>query len=215
MQKTITIAAVGLLVGAYMSLATPALQWQITSTTSPSSSLTDGNNVALTGSKTSAIIGCFVQLLWAGGNGVADAINFGNLDGHGGDDQVLAWGFVGYGTGLGTTAGYFNSGSSTVTGRAAPVSIFTVGVDNFYIRTWNAPASSSNNYNLGYAPIGANGSATAYGNSQTHTLADNPTYDNWALTSGFKTDQPLVVPEPATLALMGLGLALMAIRRRR
>jgi hypothetical protein len=185
--------------------ATPVLQWGITSSTSPSDVLGGLTGTALAGSKTDPLVGCYIQLLWTGANGLIDDINLSNLDGHGGDDVVVARGYVGYGTGLGTTAGYFYS--TAVNG--ASVSAYTVGVDAFYMRTWNAPVTSSGNYTSGYAPLST---ATYYGNSATHVLADSPTYDDWKLTSGFDTTIA-VVPEPTTIALFGIGLALIGFRR--
>lgn len=189
-----------------VAFATPVLQWGITSSTSPSDVLGNLSGTALTGSKNDPLVGCYIQLLWTGANGVIDTINVANSDGHGGDDVVVARGYVGYGTGLGTTAGYFYS--TAVNG--ANTSTYIVGTDSFFMRTWNAPVASAGAYTAGTAPIAT---ATYYGNSGTHVLADSPTYDDWKLASGFDTTIA-IVPEPSTIGLLGIGLAVLAFRRK-
>jgi len=190
-----------------VALATPTMQWGITSVTSPGSDLGNLNGSALAGSQTDPLVGCYIQLLWSGANGVADAINLSNLDGHGNDDVVVAKGYVGFGTGFNTIQGYFFSGATL----AANTASYVVGVDSFFIRTWNAPATSTGAYNAGNAPLGT---ATYYGNSGTHVLADNPTFDKWTLSSGFDTTIA-IVPEPSSMALLIVGAGMVAMSRFR
>lgn len=209
MTKKILVGFLTVVATAGMVVATPALKWSITGTSSPADWLGDQNGTALSSSQTDPTIGCFVQLIYASG-GTIDPIDMSNLDGHGGTDVVVAWGYCGFGTGVGIVEGYFVSGAS----RQANVSAYVATVDQFFIRTWNAPVNSAGSYTLGYAPIGANGGATYYGDSALHTLASNAVADDWKLTSGFDTTIA-VVPEPSSLALLIVGVGMVAIRRFR
>lgn len=157
----------------------------------------------LTGDQSDPTVGCFIQLIFDGGDGL-DPIDLGNTDGHGGNDQVIHWTYIGYNTGLGTIPGYFDSGSDV-----ADTSALSIG-DTLWMRAWNAPAESGGDFTAGNAPLST---AIYYGDStDSYDIPDSGVEQQWQLASSFST--VTAVPEPGTFALFGLGLLTIAARRR-
>ena len=161
---------------------------------------------ALFGYKGSNEISCFVQLIDAGTNGVADqALNSGQ--GTYSDDTVVAWSYIGENV-PGT------AGSTSAYGRVvAPNFAGDVVGDIYYVRVWTAP---SPDFSLGLVPTD---STNFYGNSGLFTASagfepPNPPQNfNFGGDGGFATTLQ-AIPEPGTLALGVTAIACAWLRRR-
>lgn len=118
--------------------------------------------------------------------------------------------------------GRFNGGVNLpVTGWAAGVS------KAYYVAGWSAALGKDANAVLGYAATGmgpADGwfgrstiaTGTAGGFDGTATLPSWFIYGGTGLTAGFNMSTAIsVIPEPSSLALLGLGAAALLIRRRK
>jgi len=174
----------------------------------------------LTGNRFSSTTGFFVQLIYAGANGVADsAVNAGV--GVTGDDVVISARWIGAGQ---TTSpnGRFTAGSPVANPLPPAFQYEAVG-NKFFVRAWSAPSSGFNTTVLA-ASLVPTTSPVYYGNSALYTslapdqnndgLNDTQTFDAGA----FVVNVPLgVVPEPTTAALLSMGVAGigMALKRRR
>lgn len=152
---------------------------------------------------TDSSLGCFVQLIWVGANGLVDQAYYGSsIDGTGyaqglTDDQVVDYGWVGQGQALGD-AGWFDGPAVLEGGNIADGNVF-------YLRTWTAPAST---YASGYVPTA---SSNFYGNSATWTWEKvTDPYDAIDFTSTGNninaTLSPMAIPEPAMFGLGIVGL---------
>ena len=142
---------------------------------------------------TDGSVGCFVQLLWVGANGIIDsAVNSGNGVGSS-DDVVLDWNYVGYG--LEGADGMFNAKQLTEGGNI-------VSNRDYFIRVWSAPASD---FASGYVPTS---STNMYGNSSVWTYpSSSPSYDTFDGTALADINTTLTaVPEPAMFGLAIVGL---------
>lgn len=150
-------------------------------------------------------VGCFVQLLWVGPNGVID---YAWDDGGDGtwttDDLVIGKIWVGYAVG---EDGYFSSvyeqegiNPEVIEGRV------------YFGRVWNAP---SPDFAAGKIPSGP---GVQYVNSPTWQYPSYwPTFDDFDLTgqSDLNTTlYPLAIPEPGVLALIVLGLVGLRFTRK-
>lgn len=147
-------------------------------------------------------VGCFVQLLWVGPNGVIDPAYFDGGDGTGPtDDLVVSKIWVGYGVG---EDGYFNAvelydGDPIIQGRT------------YFARVWNAP---SPNYAAGKIPTGP---GVQYANSPTWVYPKiRPTFDDFDITYAGDLNTTLTpIPEPAALALVACGLLGLRLTRKK
>jgi hypothetical protein len=155
----------------------------------------------LAGSLNDSSVGCFVQLLWVGLEGVInDAYNYG--DGTGvSDDLVVSTIWVGYNVG---DDGYFSNvfvpdGGDIVEDRY------------YFARVWSAPSA---NYASGLVPSGG---AVRYANSSTWQYPkENPVADLFDIAGDGDLNTTLqAIPEPGMIALMALGLMTLRIARRR
>ena len=161
---------------------------------------------ALFGYKGSNDISCFVQLIDAGTNGVADqALNSGQ--GNFIDDTVVAWSYIGE-----NVPGA--AGSTSAYGRVvAPTFLPDVAGDVYYVRVWTAP---SPDFALGLVPTD---STNYYGDSGLITAASgfespNPPQNfNFGGAGGFATTLQ-AIPEPGTLVLGLLSASCVWLRRR-
>lgn len=173
----------------------------------------------LTGNRFSNTIGFFVQLIYAGANGVADAaVNAGV--GVTGDDVVISARWIGAGQ---TSApnGRFTAGSP-VANPLPPAFQYEAAGNKFFVRAWSAPSAGFNTTVLASSLV-PTASDVHYGNSALYTslapdqdnngLNDTQTFDAGA----FVVNTPMVVPEPTTASLIGMGIAgvAMAMKRRR
>jgi hypothetical protein len=161
---------------------------------------------ALFGYKGSNEISCFVQLINAGTNGVADqALNSGQ--GNFIDDTVVAWSYIGENV-PGT------AGSPSAYGRVvAPNFAGDVVGDEYYVRVWTAP---SPDFALGLVPTDG---TNFYGDSALFTANSgfeppNPPQNfNFGGAGGFATTLQ-AIPEPGTLALGLVAASCVWLRRR-
>ncbi|HRZ11729.1 MAG TPA: PEP-CTERM sorting domain-containing protein [Kiritimatiellia bacterium] len=157
----------------------------------------------LTGSLSDTSVGCFVQLLWVGANGVIDSAYVDGADGTGAtDDLVVDTRWVGAGVG---ENGYFGGGDIAAGGNIVSGQVY-------FARTWSAPAA---NYASGYIPTSP---TNRYQNSATWTYPhSNPLRDSFDIAGSGDlntTLAPLAIPEPGVLALVGLGLIGLRLTRK-
>ena len=224
--------------------ANAAIRWQTTTATAspfPAAVLLDQNGIALPADPGPGAVGgtggydglgYFVQLIWAGPNGVVDAVNTAtyvpgtSVGTEGTDDRVIDTSFIGRArTGL---PGASTNPLGHIVNQTAPEVTAGNGGgstgQSYYIRTWNATVNSGRLFDDNvFAPVAGGGlapsaAATQYGNSSLFTTADPNDGNSEIFTAaGFSTSIPVIVPEPATASLLGLGIAGvgMAIKRRR
>jgi hypothetical protein len=161
-------------------------------------------------------VGYFVQLINAGPNGTVDLVNLGNPTGVGGDDFVVDVAWFGAST-ISATAGKLTSqGEAHVPGHT------------YYVRAWNAPSPSAvvgTTTALQFSLADGNegvlaplATATFYGNSAPLTTpVDGNSSDPITFNFGLVTNQPVLIPEPTSFGLLGMGFAgmMMALKRRR
>ena len=162
------------------------------------------DSTPLAGHISDSSVGCFVQLLWVGANGLVDSAYADGGDGTWTtDDLVIQTGWVGYGVG---ENGYFNAfeiteGGDVVEGRT------------YFARVWNAPSAD---YVGGDVPTGA---AVRYVNSPTWVYpSTSPTFDDFDIAAAGNlatTQTPLAIPEPGILALVALGVLGIRFARKR
>lgn len=211
MKKRFLVAIASVLtLGLMTCQATVTLNWQ--SGTSGrvynQSGIGTGNELTPSVGTAGFTTACFMQLIYTSDGNIYDAGTTGTgiLDAR---NTVVAVAYLG--RLVGGTAGQFVGRQYT--------SSYATGA-KFFIRAWNAPSSDLNSSYLTSASIpttpGANG-AIRYGNSIVYTAGDpllNPieTIDLTNIGSFATTLTP--VPEPATLALFGLGAAAIALRRK-
>lgn len=164
----------------------------------------DHNNLAMDGTPASAAY--LIQLVYAGSDGI-DPIDMGRADGSGGNDIVVA--FAKFGGGFSPRVdGYVNATYANST---------YVNGSLFYMRAWEGTSTNAN-----VPPT-----VQYYGNSMTFSMTGyDPDPLKWTDANFYATDnlggssgqyamQSVVpIPEPSTFALLGLGAALIALRRR-
>lgn len=160
--------------------------------------------VQLSGNLSSSL-GCFVQLLWVGPNGIADSAYYGTgIDGHGGDDVVVDTAWVGAGGASGGD-GWFDGQSVADGGSVSSGSVY-------FLRGWSAPASD---FASGYVPASG---TNRYFNSGLWTYNHiNETGDFVDFTqAGGNLDTTLSpIPEPAMIGLGIIGLISLRLLRKR
>jgi hypothetical protein len=168
-------------------------------------SLLHGNSTIGTG----YTLGTYVQLIWTGGDGLVSSFDGTSLTGINtlADDKVVATAWVGKGifppgTDGGSVNGIFSDTSSITTGTSLG--------STFYVRFFD---TVSPNYASGYVPTSGkyaditNPSWTiTQGNIDSSTVSFGISGNQLATVS--------IVPEPTSFALLGLGVAMIALRRR-
>ena len=145
-----------------------------------------------------------VQLIYAGANGIADPVHIGYTNQYAigdalSDDVFAAYSWVGAGT-------------PNFQGRFQAPDYTNPRADGsrYFIRAWESPASSVGTGEITASPT------DWYGDSEVFTIngfGPPPALDNFLISANFNTDMQMV-PEPGTLALLGLGVVLSALRRR-
>lgn len=195
-MKSCLIVLASLVVGATISFGA-GIQWS-----SVNGYLMNNDGVTPLAGGLNGTIGSFVQLNWVGANGMVDsAVASGT--GVSVDDVVVDYAWVGAGA-AGGEAGWFDGqqvyeGGNVVDGR------------NLYLRIWSRPASD---YASGTVPA----ASVNYGNSATWTWTKTlPTFDTVDFTAAFNNivaSNLIAIPEPTTLAFIGLGLGAFIVRRR-
>ena len=159
----------------------------------------------LYGSSSSAA-GCFVQLIWAGSDGLIDAA-VASGTGVSGDDVVAGYSYFG--------SGFFSDRNGRVGGAA---SVYT-NSGLYYVRAWTAPASD---YASGLV---ATSTTNFYGNSglfsYTQPEPESQVDFNFGGAGdvnnvGFSADISLAaIPEPTIVGLGLIGLMTLRLYRRR
>lgn len=153
----------------------------------------------------SSSIGCFVQLLWVGPNGVPDQAYASGQGTGPTDDVVVDWRWIGAGGADGGdgwfSGGYIPAGGNIVSGRV------------YFARFWTAP---SPNYSSGLVPTSL---TNYYANGPTWTYPhSDPIGDGFDVTYAgdlSTTLSPLPIPEPAAIGLVLVGLGCVRLMRRR
>ncbi len=162
----------------------------------------------LFGVKGSNDVSCFVQLIYAGGDGLIDPASYNDTQGKSGDDQVVAWSYI-----AANLVGA--SGSTNHYGRLSGGN-FTSEIPNgqYYVRVWTAPAD---NFLSGFVPTAT---SNFYGNSTLFTALagyeppSQPQNFNFGGVSGIIANMS-PVPEPSTFLLMIAGLCTLRRWARR
>ncbi|MBP7829566.1 MAG: PEP-CTERM sorting domain-containing protein [Kiritimatiellae bacterium] len=163
-----------------------------------------GDGTTLLGGDVSSSIGCFVQLLWVGANGVADQA-YASGDGTGStDDVVIEWRWIGAGA-AGGDDGWFSGGLTAAGGDVQSNRVY-------FARFWS---DASPNYAAGSVPTSV---TNRYANGPTWTYPhSDPVADDFDVTYGGDVDTtltPLAIPEPGVLALVALGLIGLRLTRK-
>lgn len=230
----ITARFIPILVVSGALTASATIRWQTTTATAspfPAAALTDQNNVALPADPGAPPvanglyngIGYFVQLLWAGPNGVIDPINTGtfvpgvSIGTEGTDDVVIDTSFIGFT--LAGAAGSSGNPNGHIVNQSAPeVTVADGGGATgqaYYIRAFNAPVNSGRLFNdSALTPVVGGGLApgpatTHYGNSALFTTSDNNDLNPETLTAAAFSTNIALVPEAGTAGLAGLGLLVL------
>jgi len=163
----------------------------------------NGGSTLLPGSNNDPLVGCFVQLIWAGAD---DQIDLAVLSGTGvtDDDQVVDTAYVGQGI-LGGPAGRYNGGTYTD----------NIAGDYYYVRFWTAPSA---NFASGLVPTSG---TNFYGNT---ALWLDPGNEPPSATDEFNsipnggisaTLTASAIPEPTIVGLGLIGLMTLRLYRRR
>lgn len=163
--------------------------------------ITDYNGTALTASWDDATVGCFAQLIYCSGSTANAFVNSGT--GVSGGDTVVATSYAGKGDQWGYTDGIF-PGATGVSGSA--------GNGYYYVRVFDAAESTLADYNNALIPS----TASYYWQSDVHQYTHvEQTPDQWDFAAaGGSTTNLIAVPEPTTLAFLGLGALAMVLRKR-
>jgi len=165
----------------------------------------DQNNNSLPCSSTIGTAGAWAQLIYAGANATTNDFSFTGL-GVSGDDVVIDVNYSANGTFMGWGPGKWSY---------QPAGTNDIPNGNYYVRVYN---SSNDNWAMDTnAPFPS--TATYYWQSQMHAYSYTlPTdgVDQWNFTDAVAGIQTLTpIPEPATFALISLGLAVVGLRKRR
>jgi len=122
---------------------------------------------------------------------------------------------VGGTTGFSTIAGIFNGGVLTLTGAAAGstpwITVRIWDSKGGTVTSWGAIAAAASAAN----PIAAGSVTWQLGSALGGPNPPNPDNPPSALTGFVAPTMQLVVPEPATYALLALGAAALMLRRRK
>ena len=219
-MKRITSITAGLL---FAVSASADIEWSVTSLAilGPDD---EGNETetsfttALPGNAFSSASGYFVQLIYAGANGVADAIPSPNSLGDTAvqnDDVVAATRWVGAGRFV-DGAGKFNAGS--------PFADDVVG--NYFVRAWAGISDDSALVTsadpTARVPSAINGTHWWYGDSAVFANPGDGAGVPQINSHDFSSTGQIVannlvqnIPEPSTFALLGIGGLLVVSRMRR
>ena len=237
MKPTGNTFAVALCMGIASLTAEATIRWQTTTRTSPTypaAVITDqlGNPLAADPGGGSVVgdvdydaLGYFVQLIWAGPNGVIDPINTGtyvpgvSIGTEGTDDVVIDTSYIGRNR-TGEAGSSTNPLGHIVNQLSPEVSAGNGGgsIDqNYYIRAFNAPVEFHRLFDdNAFSPVVGGGlapgaSSTRYGNSGLFTTSDsNDAAAEVFTATAFSTNLTLpAVPEAGTAGLAGLGLLVL------
>lgn len=184
------------------------ISWSSTGSITESDGITE-----LIGNAFNSAAGYFVQLIFAGPDGIANpAVSSGV--GTSGDDLVVSARWIG--------AGDFVSPNGSFTAGSPWTGPQEVSGSKFFVRAWNAPSPSFNNTDLAASLVPT--TATNYGNSGLFTspgrditqppdgIPDIQAFDAGAFSTSLT---PVAVPEPGTLGLIAMGTFGMWLFRRR
>ncbi|MFH0953343.1 MAG: hypothetical protein V1873_03335 [Verrucomicrobiota bacterium] len=162
----------------------------------------NGGVTPLPGNRTDSTIGCFIQLIWVGGDGFIDlASNSGT--GVTDDDQVSAYSWMG--------SGIFSDPNGYVS--ATPDAYTNSGL--YYVRAWTAPSADFAN---GLVPTSA---TNFYGNSPTFNYTKPDPESSVDFNFGVDGDGGgwsttlQAIPEPTILGLGLIGAVCLRLYRRR
>ncbi len=158
--------------------------------------LTDSDgSTLLFGTSSDGSTADFAQLIFAGANGIIDALDLSSSDGVSGDDVVIGVAHIGFNMGFSPTAGNINA-----------VTSYSLNVDDvIYARFFNAP---SPNYPSELVPTAINvGTATHYGNSSSYTITQGNFDSSIATYVIDATSTNIAIPEPTTIAILLMGIA--------
>ncbi|MDD4737235.1 MAG: PEP-CTERM sorting domain-containing protein [Kiritimatiellae bacterium] len=167
--------------------------------------ITDSGSTPLAASWNDPTVGCFAQLIMSSGTTANPFVNSGS--GVSGGDAVMATMYCGMGDEWGYSDGIFPmQGTAAVSGSA--------GNGYYYVRAFDG-AQTLSEWNNGTAAAIPT-SAAYYWESAVHEYTHNASLpDRWDFAaSGGSTLNMIAVPEPTTLAFLGLGFGALLLRRK-
>jgi len=166
-----------------------------------SAAILDENGDPVVASDSDSTVGYFAQLIFAGVNGPDLFVASGS--GVSGDDAVVDTMFAGQNDFL-FVDGFFPL-------QVSPALSGPSGNGDYFVRVFNAPNLNFNDGNAADIP----GSATFYFQSDVLSYTHNDTQPELFDFAPMGGQTLNVVPEPSTLAMLGISLAALARMRRR
>ena len=172
--------------------------------------LENSSGTALHGNSTASgyTLGGFVQLIWTGSDGLISPFDPTSNTGINGtaDDRVVATGWIGEGYVIPGDGG-LRDGTMAVN---SSVSLGTTLGSTFYVRFFD---TVSPNYASGYVPASGK-----YNNiSDANWTIAQGNIDSGTASFSIGSNQLAtvnIVPEPTSITLLGIGLAVVVMRRR-
>lgn len=210
-KQLLAVAACVIAMGLSECNATVTLTWSsgTTGRIYNENGIGSGNELTPAGGNTQPLVGCFLQVIYSVNGNIGLAVtdtSTGIATTDAANNIVVRTCWIG--RGVAGAAGRFAT--------AQYISSYPAS-SKFFLRAWNAPSPDLTTTGLATASIPAASGSLRYGNSLVYTAGDPAfnTLENADLSNiGSFATTLTPVPEPATMALFGLGAAAIALRRK-